>query len=229
MFNKITILVFAVLFLIFGYCLTRDNGGYSHQVEPYIGQVVRIENRVMFNGETEEKVLTGTGFVIDPHTILTAKHVLVVHEVPVATPFGVFLKKVHIVKQRVFAITEEDGYFMAHLIDKIHTDGADIAVLQTKDTLKCVPVAYGREPKVGEMLITFGCPYNDKGAFARAGICSRVGRHYIFTDIRIIPGYSGGPLFAIRGRRVELVGIMTGMIVAYGLQDVSVAWKMEGK
>lgn len=223
MFRRITILAFAVLFLIVGYLLTRDNGGYSHQIEPYIGQVVRIENRVVFNGETKEEILTGTGFVINSHTILTAKHVLVIHEIPVATPFGVFLKKVHIVKQKIFVITEEDGYFYAHLISEVKHDGVDIATLITRDTLRCVPVAYGKLPRVGEKLITLGCPYNDKGAFAREGICSRVDKDFIYCDIRIIPGYSGSPLFAIRGNRVELVGIITGMIVAYGIQDVSAA------
>lgn len=99
--------------------------------------------------------------------------------------------------------------------DKEH----DIAILQTKkksDFSKYKAVkAWGNssELRQGDFLYCAGYP-GDRGKHIIHGYvssygveCTKVDDHYVYMDLPVIAGNSGGPVFALRDGKPELVGI----------------------
>ncbi|MEX0382291.1 trypsin-like peptidase domain-containing protein [Spiribacter sp. 1M153] len=94
---------------------------------------------------------------------------------------------------------------------------SDLAVLQVNaDNLPHVPLADGRENRVGDVVFAIGNPFG-VGQTVTQGIISALGRsevglttfeNFIQTDAAINPGNSGGALINARG---EVIGINTAI------------------
>ena len=205
--------------------------GDGQYVQNLPSRIVRIEYRCkvrIAENDYQKITASGTGCIVGPHSVLTARHVVEIHTIMLSSIFGTIEVPVKTIKAQAFIIVRENGIEVAYPVKKIiKHKGLDAAILQTDWNLPTLPpIRIGNSSllKRGDRVFVLGIPFYNKPSFYREGAVSCIDheRLLIYTEMRIIPGYSGAPVFAIRYGKAELVGITTGIIVAYGFPDVSV-------
>ena len=227
-------IVIGVAFLIWAIVGCSDGLNYEgngNYVQETVSRVVRVIHKVkvrMAENQYRRLTMSGTGCIVGNNLVLTAKHVVELKQLPVSTPFGVFYVPVKVVWERTFVIVNEDGLDVAYPVVKIRKNkNIDAVLLKTAWKLpNPEPIRIGNSARLrrGDRVFVLGLPFYNEAPFYREGAVSNRGHRniWLFTELRIIPGYSGSPVFAVRYGKPELIGIATGMIIAYGIPDVSV-------
>jgi len=130
----------------------------------------------------------GTGCIISKDgLILTSSHVVEdSNDIQVTTYSG------HVYRARILALLKNKN---------------DLAIIKidTNENLQLAKFGNSDEVKVGQRVLTIGCPFGFKDTLT-TGIVSRIDyeRNKIQTDAAINPGCSGGPLLNLKG---EVIGI----------------------
>jgi serine protease Do len=127
----------------------------------------------------------------------------------------------------------DDRVLEAKVIDR--NPKLDLAALKvTADNLTALPAGLSSLLRVGELVFAIGHPWGQRWV-ATAGIVSGVGTlqatgdaktpQHIKSDVRIAPGYSGGPLLDASGRVVGINAMIFGGDLAVSIpSDVVSAW-----
>ena len=155
------------------------------------GSVLRVEN------QTCEGPATGTGFVLDPTTVITNAHV--------------------VAGAQSLRLTTQSGR-VAH-VDVAHVDTIDdLAAITTSDPLPSA-LRLGVDPTPGDLVRALGYPLGGVFAATEGRVVEyRDGVHYsrpgrvLVTSATVEPGNSGGPL-------VDSSGRVVGVVFALELQD----------
>ena len=121
---------------------------------------------------------------------------------------GVILTSSHVIeKSKNIQVTTRSGKTYSAKVLAILKNKNDLALLKidTKENLELAKFGNSDEVKVGQRVLTIGCPFGFKNTLT-TGIVSRIDyeRNKIQTDAAINPGCSGGPLLNLKG---EIIGI----------------------
>ena len=121
---------------------------------------------------------------------------------------GVILTSSHVIEKarNITVITHSGRNYTAKILAVLKNKN-DLALIKI-DTNENLPLAkFGNsdEIKVGQRVLTIGCPFGFRDTLT-TGIISRIDyeRNKIQTDAAINPGCSGGPLLNLKG---EIIGI----------------------
>ncbi len=121
---------------------------------------------------------------------------------------GIILTSSHVIENaRNITVTTHSGKTYTASVMAILKNKNDLALLKIspKEDLELVKFANSDNVKVGQRVLTIGCPFGFKDTLT-TGIISRIDyeRNKIQTDAAINPGCSGGPLLNLKG---EVIGI----------------------
>lgn len=121
---------------------------------------------------------------------------------------GIILTSSHVIEHsRNIEVTTHSGKKYSAKILAILKNKNDLALIKidTKEDLPLAKFGNSDEIKVGQRVLTIGCPFGFKDTLT-TGIISRIDyeRNKIQTDAAINPGCSGGPLINLNG---EIIGI----------------------
>ena len=121
---------------------------------------------------------------------------------------GVILTSSHVIENaRNIEVTTHSGKKYSAQILAILKNKNDLALIKinTKENLLLAKFGDSNDIKVGQRVLTIGCPFGFKDTLT-TGIISRIDyeRNKIQTDAAINPGCSGGPLLNLKG---EIIGI----------------------
>ena len=121
---------------------------------------------------------------------------------------GVILTSSHVIEHsRNIQVTTHSGKKYSAKILAILKNKNDLALIKIdpKEDLSLAKFGNSDEIKVGQRVLTIGCPFGFKDTLT-TGIISRIDyeRNKIQTDAAINPGCSGGPLINLNG---EIIGI----------------------
>ena len=191
MFKHIKIYLFSILSLMifnlnstsFAYtATTQEEKSYIEVYEKTLPSIVSIE------ADIDKGTSGGTGCIISKSgVILTSSHV--------------------IEHSRNIQVTTHSGKKYSAKILAILKNKNDLALIKidTKEDLTLAKFGNSDEIKVGQRVLTIGCPFGFKDTLT-TGIISRIDyeRNKIQTDAAINPGCSGGPLINLNG---EIIGI----------------------
>lgn len=177
----------------------REPISFSHAVNIAAPTVVYVYNRSIDEDADDDKKLgirtLGSGVIMSKD--------------------GYILTNMHVVKgaKQIVVSLQDGSTYEATLVGA--DDLTDLAVLKINaDNLQVIPVNLERKPKVGDLALAIGNPYN-LGVSISQGIISATGRvglslsgrqNFLQTDAAINHGNSGGALINSLG---ELVGINT--------------------
>ena len=140
-------------------------------------------------------------------------------------------------------VPDDESTIQVHLSDNRVLDAKvidrnpklDLAVLKvTTDHLVAIPVGASSQLRVGELVFAIGHPWGQRWVVT-AGIVSGVGTlktsedartpQHIKSDVRIAPGYSGGPLLDAQGKVVGINAMIFGGDLAVSIpSDVVSNW-----
>jgi len=121
---------------------------------------------------------------------------------------GIILTSSHVIEHAkdIQVITHSGKNYSATVL-AILKNKNDLALIKidTKENLQLAKFGNSDEVKVGQRVLTIGCPFGFKDTLT-TGIVSRIDyeRNKIQTDAAINPGCSGGPLLNLKG---EIIGI----------------------
>lgn len=158
---------------------------------------------------------TGTGFAIDPFTIITNRHVLEAAE--------------------ILEISTFDGRDISVLLpDVILSDDADIAVIRVNDPLTAYVASRRGELYQDEPVTVIGFPEGGQLTITEGQILGRIydqaNQHMgsvILTDAQVLPGSSGSPLLDADGNLIGVIYARTddfhGLAVPIELLDALLA------
>ena len=126
----------------------------------------------------------------------------------VIAPEGIILTSSHVIENaRNIKITTHSGKDYTAIVLAILKNQSDLAIIKinTKEKLPLIKFGNSDNVKVGQRVLTIGCPFGFKDTLT-TGIISRIDyeRNKIQTDAAINPGCSGGPLLNLKG---EVIGI----------------------
>lgn len=126
----------------------------------------------------------------------------------VITKSGVILTSSHVIENsKDIEVTTYSGRKYPARIIAILKSKNDLALIKidTQEDLKLAKFGNSDDIKVGQKVLTIGCPFGFKNTLT-TGIISRIDyeRGKIQTDAAINPGCSGGPLLNLKG---EIIGI----------------------
>ncbi len=121
---------------------------------------------------------------------------------------GVILTSSHVIENaKNITVTTYSGKTYSAKILAILKNKNDLALIKidTKEKLPLAIFGNSNDIKVGQRVLTIGCPFGFKDTLT-TGIVSRIDhqRNKIQTDAAINPGCSGGPLLNLKG---EIIGI----------------------
>lgn len=121
---------------------------------------------------------------------------------------GVILTSSHVIENsNNIQVTTHSGKTYPANVIAILKNKNDLALIKinTKEDLKLAKFGNSSEIKVGQRVLTIGCPFGFRDTLT-TGIVSRIDfeRNKIQTDAAINPGCSGGPLLNLKG---EIIGI----------------------
>ena len=121
---------------------------------------------------------------------------------------GIILTSSHVIeKAKNIQVTTKSGRNYNAKILAILKNKNDLALIKidTKEDLQLAKFGNSDNIKVGQRVLTIGCPFGFKNTLT-TGIISRIDyeRNKIQTDAAINPGCSGGPLLNLKG---EIIGI----------------------
>jgi serine protease Do len=134
-------------------------------------------------------------------------------------PDGLIVTNAHVARSDRASVTLTDGHvFDARVVAR--DDRRDLAALAIPAVaLAAATPGYPAALRVGEMVLAMGHPLGISGALAMGivhAVTARPGRgpRWIFADVRLAPGNSGGPLADARGR---IIGINSMIVNGMGL------------
>jgi len=121
---------------------------------------------------------------------------------------GIILTSSHVIENsKNIQVTTHSGKKYNAKIIAILKNKNDLALIKidTKEDLQLAKFGNSNNVKVGQRVLTIGCPFGFKDTLT-TGIISRIDleRNKIQTDAAINPGCSGGPLLNLKG---EIIGI----------------------
>lgn len=121
---------------------------------------------------------------------------------------GIILTSSHVIEHaKNIQVTTHSGKKYSAKVLAILKNKNDLALIKidTKENLELARFGDSDEVKVGQRVLTIGCPFGFKDTLT-TGIISRIDheRNKIQTDAAINPGCSGGPLLNLNG---EIIGI----------------------
>ena len=121
---------------------------------------------------------------------------------------GIILTSSHVIeKARNITVTTHSGRNYTAKIIAVLKNKNDLALIKidTNENLPLAKFGDSDEIKVGQRVLTIGCPFGFRDTLT-TGIISRIDyeRNKIQTDAAINPGCSGGPLLNLKG---EIIGI----------------------
>ncbi len=185
--NKLFLILFSILYafssIAFSYEYTsNEEKNFIEIYEKTLPSIVSIE------ADIDHGTSGGTGCIISKSgIILTSSHV--------------------IEKARNITVTTHSGRNYTAKILAVLKNKNDLALIKidTKEDLPLAKFGNSDEIKVGQRVLTIGCPFGFKDTLT-TGIISRIDyeRNKIQTDAAINPGCSGGPLLNLKG---EIIGI----------------------
>ena len=121
---------------------------------------------------------------------------------------GLILTSSHVIEnaRNIQVVTHSGRNYIAKIL-AILKNKNDLALIKidTKEDLQLAVFGDSNDIKVGQRVLTIGCPFGFKDTLT-TGIISRIDyeRNKIQTDAAINPGCSGGPLLNLKG---EIIGI----------------------
>ena len=184
----ISILILLTLF--FNLNIKTYSFEYNSQEEKTIIQVYEhtLPSIVSIEAEIDKGTSGGTGCVISKS--------------------GVILTSSHVIEHaRNIEVTTFSGRKYIAKPIAILRNKNDLALIKinTSEDLALAKFGNSDEIKVGQRVLTIGCPFGFKNTLT-TGIISRIDyeRNKIQTDAAINPGCSGGPLLNLKG---EIIGI----------------------
>lgn len=126
----------------------------------------------------------------------------------IITKSGIILTSSHVIEHaRNIQVTTHSGKTYTAKVLALLKNKNDLALIKidTKEDLKLAHFGNSDDVKVGQRVLTIGCPFGFKDTLT-TGIISRIDyeRNKIQTDAAINPGCSGGPLINLKG---EIIGI----------------------
>jgi len=121
---------------------------------------------------------------------------------------GMILTSSHVIENaRNITVTTYSGKNYLARVVAILKNKNDLAIIKidTNENLSLAKFGNSSDVKVGQRVLTIGCPFGFKDTLT-TGIISRLDkqRNKIQTDAAINPGCSGGPLLNLKG---EIIGI----------------------
>ena len=187
--TKLLILLLSI-FTFFNYSSNTYSYEYLSNEEKNIIEIYEktLPSIVSIEAEIDKGTSGGTGCIISKNgIILTSSHV--------------------IESAKNIEVTTHSGKTYNAKILAILKNKNDLALIQidTKEDLLLSKFGNSDNIKVGQRVLTIGCPFGFKDTLT-TGIISRVDfeRNKIQTDAAINPGCSGGPLLNLKG---EIIGI----------------------
>jgi serine protease Do len=126
---------------------------------------------------------------------------------------GVIMTNAHVLRKSAAEVQLWDGRrFPARVTSR--DARRDLAVLGVDASgLEAAPVGDSAALRPGELLMAIGSPLGFAGALS-TGVAHSTGGGWIYANVRLAPGNSGGPLANARG---EVIGINTAIINGLGL------------
>ena len=184
---KILLLILTLFFNLNLYCNSFE---YNSSEERNIIEIYErtLPSIVSIEAEIDRGTSGGTGCVISKNgVILTSSHV--------------------IENARNIEVTTHSGRTYSAKVLAILKNKNDLALIKidTHENLSLAKFGNSNDIKVGQRVLTIGCPFGFKDTLT-TGIISRIDyeRNKIQTDAAINPGCSGGPLLNLKG---EIIGI----------------------
>ena len=121
---------------------------------------------------------------------------------------GIILTSSHVIENaKLIKVTTNSGRTYNAQVVAILKNKSDLALIKinTNENLQLAKFGNSSDIKVGQRVLTIGCPVGFKDTLT-TGIISRIDyeRNKIQTDAAINPGCSGGPLLNLKG---EIIGI----------------------
>jgi len=161
----------------------------------------------------------GAAFCISRNLYMTCAHVVMPYDI------GVYFDNESFMNQQIILTVSRGGKSApARLISVSLKD--DIAILEANFDSNILEFSNNIEHKAGEPVIVVGSPKGFENSVSE-GIISGLDRvvfshegapTYVFTDAKILPGNSGGPLVSlIDGKVIGMVEIIVGEDAPYGL------------
>ena len=185
-----TKLAFLLLFLFLNLILSGFSYEYTSSEEKNFIEIYEktLPSIVSIEADIDHGTSGGTGCIISKSgIILTSSHV--------------------IEKARNITVTTHSGRNYTAKVLAVLKNKNDLALIKinTKEDLPLAKFGDSDEVKVGQRVLTIGCPFGFRDTLT-TGIISRIDyeRNKIQTDAAINPGCSGGPLLNLKG---EIIGI----------------------
>lgn len=132
----------------------------------------------------------------------------------IVNPRGLILTNAHVARGRVFDVTFADGRQAPGWL-LARDPSLDLAALATgAGDLEAATLRGSADMRTGEMVVALGNPADGEGAVS-VGILHRrsTDGRFLFADVRLAPGNSGGPLADARG---HVIGINSAIIGGLG-------------
>lgn len=192
MYNYIkTKIVILLLFLLTFFSINPSfSYDYTSSEEKNIIEIYEktLPSIVSIEADIEKGTSGGTGCVISKNgMILTSSHV--------------------IEHAKNIEVTTQSGKTYNARVVALLKNKNDLAIIKidTSENLPLAKFGNSNDVKVGQRVLTIGCPFGFKDTLT-TGIISRIDyqRNKIQTDAAINPGCSGGPLLNLKG---EIIGI----------------------
>ncbi len=185
--NKLFLILFSLLYFFSSFAFSYE---YSSNEEKNFIEIYEktLPSIVSIEADIDHGTSGGTGCIISKSgIILTSSHV--------------------IEKARNITVTTHSGRNYTAKILAVLKNKNDLALIKidTKENLPLAKFGNSDEIKVGQRVLTIGCPFGFRDTLT-TGIISRIDyeRNKIQTDAAINPGCSGGPLLNLKG---EIIGI----------------------
>jgi serine protease Do len=127
---------------------------------------------------------------------------------------GLILTNAHVARGRVQWVEFADGrHVEARMVSR--NPDVDLAALRVDvPNLPAASVRSARQMRAGELVIAVGNPLDGEGAVSKGIVHRSVGSELcVFTDIRLAPGNSGGPLADAHG---NVIGINCAIVGGLG-------------
>jgi serine protease Do len=126
---------------------------------------------------------------------------------------GVILTNAHVARKDAAEVQLWDGRRVSARVTS-RDARRDLAVLRIEATgLDAAAVGDSAAVRPGELLMAIGSPLGFAGALS-TGVAHSSGSGWIYANVRLAPGNSGGPLANARG---EVIGINTAIVNGLGL------------
>lgn len=183
-------LILLVVATFFGLNSTSYSFDYNSQEEKSIIEIYEktLPSIVSIEAQIERGTSGGTGCIISKD--------------------GIILTSSHVIEQaKNIEVTTHSGKTYNAKVLAILKNKNDLALIKIDTTENLLLARFGNsnDVKVGQRVLTIGCPFGFKDTLT-TGIISRIDkeRNKIQTDAAINPGCSGGPLLNLKG---EIIGI----------------------